>query len=919
MTSVEYPDDYYFDFGVNKQDLSIKVVDTEKGQIFLNSDEVVNPFFISLDGGSTQKLTPKEIYSYKHVLVVTMKKSYKRSQDLFMIYNYVLDKTKFKKIAKNFVILKASVNLLKNNVYKNIANVVEQEVLESLFGLSMFDTTEIVVPMFELTDDVARVNISLYDTQFGIENVEEILSLTSHYNKSYKRPVIEQLSNHMSSLRETGFWSDERNCDINMTDIFIKRRFDYSGNDDNKDIIRSNTEKKDKDVERVIGVLSNPKGKDIDYLDFLDKDKKTIYTDIHAALAASGKRTYYANIDPSTLKVKREDITELICSIEDEKELYCTFNSLLISKEYCHMVLNNSKVLDKVKPLIEKYMPIYKYLFGYAWLCFYIEECIFKTKSIKDSRFVFDIDTASKLPVFPISFDDVTQNPYVTLLVDKRLTDPEHNCIGIYPVKGHDGYGVCTLEQFRWRFNLFTSGDPAKDIFNGISWNDFSIVDMDDPTQKTDMKHSGFATSGSVVTACIQKSPVLLKNVASPHASDIEKWLAYFNHYYEESDIDLMCNDLSIFGFTSKVNIAVEKIRENIGATMEEMVIEPKKTLAVIMTKDFFKEKEQHIRNHFYNDWTIDQMIENLPSKKMKEYLYLTYIENKIKQNNAIRYKKLDTNNYIEEFMEISSINDMNIHLVAYEQLKSTHKPLDSEICYYVNDFRDKDNQVSDDKNVLVLKISESIKFKIRSSKMLRTIELFRAKSNDFFGVVARFHLPCVRAYYQGDNVYLLPSCITSMMTDINIDYKYFAGVRDPIDIINKYRMRNKSSILADDEKKHMAYYNNHVTTFGKMFHVGTTDQIKNMFGPKEITDSIFKPFVALKGFPDEIYQSPKLEYVKSIEDVKKIYKDDYGYDPDEFGFNLFKYKTINDDGSIMPYKAWLSNEYYDKVNAVKA
>jgi hypothetical protein len=124
---------------------------------------------------------------------------------------------------------------------------------------------------------------------------------------------------------------------------------------------------------------------------------------------------------------------------------------------------------------------------------------------------------------------------------------------------------------------------------------------------------------------------------------------------------------------------------------------------------------------------------------------------------------------------------------------------------------------------------------------------------------------------------------------------------------------------LADDEKKHMAYYNNHVTTFGKMFHVGTTDQIKNMFGPKEITDSIFKPFVALKGFPDEIYQSPKLEYVKSIEDVKKIYKDDYGYDPDEFGFNLFKYKTINDDGSIMPYKAWLSNEYYDKVNAVKA
>ena len=37
-------------------------------------------------------------------------------------------------------------------------------------------------------------------------------------------------------------------------------------------------------------------------------------------------------------------------------------------------------------------------------------------------------------------------------------------------------------------------------------------------------------------------------------------------------------------------------------------------------------------------------------------------------------------------------------------------------------------------------------------------------------------------------------------MTLINIDYKYFAGSKDPIEIINKYRQRGYSLPLNDSE-----------------------------------------------------------------------------------------------------------------------
>jgi hypothetical protein len=897
MTLVLSIDDDEYNFGVNEMNMEIKFVETGSGNIFIKDNEMENPFFVGIHGGALTKLEDKEIYSkYKRVFVVCMKDSFDTTD--YKIFDRIIKKDILYSFGKNFIILKSTMSLLRNNYYKNLGCIVEKTTLHKLFGkIYEFENSEIIIPMFELTESTAKINLSLYDKQFGIENVKDILDLTSYYNKKYKRPVMDQLTNHLSNLRESEFWCQLRNCDINMTNAFMERTFKYKNSHDENvkmSVISTSEEKMNNDVEKVIATLMEGGKKDMDYLNFIHRND--VYTDIYTALQKADKRTYYINLDNTDLKIDIASLTEIVCSIDDETELYYTFNSLLVSKEYCHMVLNNSKILDKVKPLLQKYAPVYKYIFGYAWLCFIIEESIMKTKSHKDNRYVFDIGTANKLPSFPFVFDDLTQNPYLAVLVNKTLLNASKNVVGLYCIEDYEGYGVCTLEQFKWRFNLFTSGNATKNILDGIDWKYFAV-------------------SGSVIPACLQKKSPLFDTVIQQNQLEEDKWLTFFNHYYSESDIDMMCNDQSIFGFTDKVNSVIEQIKKNIQDYTEgDIVIEPIKSMVVIVTKHFFEEKLSHYNETFGYNLTNDEMINQLGSNEMKEYLYLRYVENKTKSNTTIRRAYGNTNQYIKAFMKLSEQSDMNIQYISYEAIKMTNKSLDSDMCFYINDFRNKDNKVPEEKNFMIMKIGENIKFKIKSKKMARCIELFRSKSQDFFGVVARFHLPCVRAYYQGDNVYILPSCITAMQTGINIDYKYFAGVRDPIDIINKYEMRGFCTLITDQEKKHKVYYNTNVKTFGGMFHIAsnTKEEINKAFGPRELSDKIYQPLVYINGLSKDIYTSPNVKYVKTMEDLKRIYADKYQYQCDNFGFDLFKFKTVTDLGSVMPYASWVQKAYID-------
>jgi len=121
---------------------------------------------------------------------------------------------------------------------------------------------------------------------------------------------------------------------------------------------------------------------------------------------------------------------------------------------------------------------------------------------------------------------------------------------------------------------------------------------------------------------------------------------------------------------------------------------------------------------------------------------------------------------------------------------------------------------------------NENIKYNISSKHLTRKFEVFRIKYN-FLATVSRFHLPCVRSYYDGNQVYLLPSAISALLTGKCIDYKYFAGVRSPFEIILKYIFRGYSIFLNKREMVKIVEYIKQSDVWKKAFKWNDTFKIK--------------------------------------------------------------------------------------------
>lgn len=896
-----------FDFGICTDDLSIKIVTIADNQVPLKGNEFVNPFFIGLNNKSQlDSIDEKQLYTmYKRVLVMCMHMSYQQESEAERIFNMILTKEDLQALSKYFALVSCTRRILYSGMQYKRGIRIEREYLEYFNHNSIkLDNDEIIIPMFELKEDMAKLHISLYDTSTTISDIPNVFSLNNYYNSDYQNRTQRQLSQIILGIKESDYWVTPHNCNITMTNQFMERSFQWKEilTDKIKDTIISKTitNERDDDLVNVLDKLAkNDDGYNLTHL-----YKPDIFVDLSNALKSQNKRTYYATVDNNELNITREQVSELFESLTSEKEMYDLFNTLLISKEYCHMVLNNYQVLSKMKPLINRFTPLYKYLLGYAWTSFYIEECLFKTKTTKNSRYVFDIRTGNLLPVFPFCSDDIYQNPYVTFLVSEKVSELSNNCMSLSMFEDHNGYGIDTLERFRWKFNLFTTGDPTKNIFDGLEWG------------------NRYAISGSIIPAFLQvKSPLfdLVVNRADP---EYKQWLTYFGHYYSDSDIDFMCNDESVFDFIDSINNVKQLVERNLSIVGEQVKVqvEPIRSTTIVINGQYLTEKLNEIREYVCKpELTVEQTLANLSSNEIKEYFYGTYTDNKRKNNRAQRValKSKPVNPMYEDYFKVSSIDDINIVVVTYEIDKDSTVAKDCETCFYVNDFRTPENKVTNEKNIMLLKIAENIKFKFRSERMLHCIEAFRVKSNDFFSVVGRFHLPCVRGYYNGDTAYLMPSCITANMTGINIDYKYFAGVRDPIDILNKYRMRGFGTILNSVERHHMTFYNGNVNKWGKMFAVDPKDKgsVKCLYGFKDIHHDIFKPGHFLKGFPIDSFNKINRKQIKSIDDIKRFYKAKYGYDPDKIGLDMFKFKTISPDGAVTPLNKWVINACWDLIN----
>jgi hypothetical protein len=87
-----------------------------------------------------------------------------------------------------------------------------------------------------------------------------------------------------------------------------------------------------------------------------------------------------------------------------------------------------------------------------------------------------------------------------------------------------------------------------------------------------------------------------------------------------------------------------------------------------------------------------------------------------------------------------------------------------------------------------------------------------------------------VRAYYDGENVFMTPSCVIANLTNMNLEYNYFAGTQKPSTILMKYLVRGFGVFLNQTElQDFIGNYNE------------TNIPNPNLLKMKQLNDPIFK------------------------------------------------------------------------------
>ena len=380
----------------------------------------------------------------------------------------------------------------------------------------------------------------------------------------------------------------------------------------------------------------------------------------------------------------------------------------------------------------------------------------------------------------------------------------------------------------------------------------------------------------------------------------------FFREYYSLSDIDIACNHDNIIDFIDHVievrNILHFNLQKHIGTSIRAPEIIPCKSLAIFINTNILKEK----CNKKEIPYDYEFIINNTNNKEVRWYFYEMYLEIK-KPSNVTNRKIIGDKISLNEYFEIIKYCDFD------------------KVTLIINDFACKTNFECKTHNRVELmyaipyntdifmKFSETLKYKVTSKYINHTLEFFKINEKEFFSTVSRFHLPCVRSYYNGVTCYMLPSAVTAYHTLVNIDFKYFVGSHDPINILEKYRSRGYGFIMNKYEIQQYTSYIKVNELHKKKYCLKDDDSIEKILGELDINHEFFK---LRKNSPEEFYL-PKNESVTynnvninfHIDALKFYYHNNT---------NTNILKEIIDmkpivNGKVEPVKKWVIDAVFEK------
>lgn len=827
---------------------------------------------ITIDDTSIELTMDNIIKNFKKVYVLVKKDDF----DIpISFYSKFATSDVINEVSKHLIIWETSINILNNKNHYNKLVVLSNEQLE-VFNEFKFELKEknLVIPILTVKFKNLISYLQHYDGISDFTKFYNMLLLFQYFDtKNY-----EHMLNLIKNIDESNYWTLPYNCLLSIDESFQNRKFHIDFYKKLKDVPKDE---------------KNFTTKNNDYLKDIYKSSKQAFKPMDTASKMKKKGYKLYKISPGS-EFTKDDINKVFDILNDEQRYYL-FCNLCVSKELCHLVINNENILTLMKPVIEKNALLFRYLFGYAWLRFYAEESIKNTFTTRKDEYIFDINTASKLPVFPFTHKYAKFNPYMPILVSDEHLKPDNNIFGLEPTECNEG--ICNLDEFKQRLNIFTTDNSTRDLFSDIDWDKNKV-----------------ALGGSVMAACLQKNHPLI-SMFSHYKTFDEQYSRYFNEYYAKADIDLMFNTEDTFEYLKNVQEIYNQLVVNI-MIIHSPYAEPEHIrLNPLFQAHVFVNYEWVKKNLVNDNITIEFIKENINELDVIN-LFRPYFEIEMSKKISETTKGMSNeeisifkSKYPDYFIKFSEYI-IKIHMFETKTKEKINNSdlIDSEIEENIIE------TVSSNSEYFDIKIN--YKYRINSPHLNHPIELFMVKYSDHMSVVSKFHLPCVRAFYTGNNVYMTPSCISAHMTYMNIDYKYFAGSSDPIDIINKYRMRGFGTWLNQNEIENMTKYCTSVPQLQNYY--GTNNKIP-ITGAFKLPHKLFHPRLISA---EDYYDAPPVNLEDGYSDNNLTYKT---Y-PSVSVFLEFYYKkypsikyimetsmleVIDSDGNIKPLQKWIIDAYY--------
>lgn len=791
----------------------------------------VNPFYVPIEGSEIVNYPANIVgQQYRRILILCLDNDAKVDARLEayieQLYerNTTIDYVTDERYAKKLAIVEVPFHIFfKKSINKGIVSI-DQKILEKFnCGDITLNEKELVILMLESRKREVNNWAKIITHNGSLNKFCEFVTFVN-YNRLLDSASTQKSIKYLNQLDNSNYWETFSNCNTNVDDYFEKRLFNLKTC---KYEALPNSTMENEISKLLTGLTITNKLANGGYPEKVTNPRATKSTKSTKTVNTfrSTKKSFY-NITEENGIIDKSTIDELLNNnMINEKQKYYLICNLLMSKKYCHYIINNPQVANTLKWFYAKHIVTMRYLISYAWYCMYKEENIKKTRTVFTDRHVFSIDMASNLPTFPFMHSDPGRNPYFSCSLSHDVYDCKTSISGIETNIKYQ-QGIVDLQEFRRRLNIFNIGDPNINIFAGLNWDNMAIC-------------------GGVMSAILPKiNPLMFLCATSndkcgdgpPNDACIN---AFIKNYYGNSDIDIACNHKNILDFIDKVKeiksvLLTNLSKMNKGIKESDILIASIKSVSVYVDTNILKEK---CKNGDI-EWEYTEILVNKNKEHILHTFHEYYINQKRKAN--AKNKKILKNKLLDSlYLHIADYCPrQNVTIVFADAMKveeynkSPNQNDGIETVYY---------KMEGDQ--IFMKFTETIKYKISSPYLPHPLEIFRISEEDFFSTIARFHLPCVRSYYDGNNCYMLPSAISAYHTFMNLDFKYFVGARNPLDIINKYRSRGYGTVL---NKKESDFFIRYVESKPELEAVYDKANSKNkrILGSLNVTHNLYTSMV---------------------------------------------------------------------------